>query len=148
MVGGQWYWMFAAVAGALYFTIYSAKYSWMSRLVIGALLGVASGQIFAIFVGEVMPQIVANFAPIIGQGLPDGINRTIFLVILLCVMTYFFFSFEHRNPAVRGGARAGRWLLMISFGAVFGNTVMARFSLFISRLQFLVTDWWPLVKFW
>jgi len=32
----------------------------------------------------------------------------------------------------------GRWLLMLTFGIVFGNTVMGRFSLFISRLDFLM----------
>jgi hypothetical protein len=36
---------------------------------------------------------------------------------------------------------------MIAFGAMFGNTVMARLSLFIGRMQFLLKDWlghyWP-----
>ncbi len=30
---------------------------------------------------------------------------------------------------------------MIAFGAMFGNTVMARLSLFIGRMQFLLQDW-------
>lgn len=155
-----WLWMLAAVAGALYFTIYSPRYSWMSRLVIGGLLGVAAGQEFRRFVGEVQPQLLSSMAPLLGpglakaageQGVPSvvlSINRVIFLIILICVMTYFFFSVEHKNKPVQIGARGGRWFLMFAFGAIFGSTVMARFGLFIARLQFLVDEWWPVAKFW
>jgi hypothetical protein len=30
---------------------------------------------------------------------------------------------------------------MMGFGAIFGNTIMARFSLFIGRVYFLFADW-------
>jgi len=35
---------------------------------------------------------------------------------------------------------------MISFGASFGYTVMARVSLLIGRLQFLLGDWLQIIK--
>jgi hypothetical protein len=35
----------------------------------------------------------------------------------------------------------GVWFLMIAFGASFGYTVMARVSLLIARVQFLLRDW-------
>jgi hypothetical protein len=35
---------------------------------------------------------------------------------------------------------------MIGFGASFGNTVMARVSLLIGRVQFLLTDWIHIIK--
>ncbi|MGB9620785.1 MAG: hypothetical protein ACPL7K_10255, partial [Armatimonadota bacterium] len=56
--------------------------------------------------------------------------------------------FEHKTALVRGSAKAGRWLLMISFGAFFGNTVMTRMAVFLERLQFLVGDWSPIVPGW
>ena len=31
--------------------------------------------------------------------------------------------------------------MMVAFGAMFGNTVMARISLFIGRMRFLLADW-------
>jgi len=37
---------------------------------------------------------------------------------------------------------------MFAFGAMFGSTVMARMSLFIGRLDFLLTDWQPIVPIW
>jgi hypothetical protein len=38
-------------------------------------------------------------------------------------------------------ARTGRWLLMISFGTFFGNTVMTRLAVFLERVQFLLYEW-------
>jgi hypothetical protein len=66
-------------------------------------------------------------------------------VALVSVMTYFFFSFEHRSRPVRRTADLGRWLMMIAFGAMFGSTVMARLSLFIGRLWFLFAEWIHLI---
>jgi hypothetical protein len=43
------------------------------------------------------------------------------------------------------GARVGTWFLMVAFGASFGYTVMARVSLLISRVQFLLRDWLHLI---
>ena len=62
------------------------------------------------------------------------------LVGVFATLVYFFYSIEHRGTA---GAisRIGVLFLMISFGAGFGNTVMARVSLLIGRFQFLLYDW-------
>ncbi|MCX7804976.1 MAG: hypothetical protein N3A38_07265 [Planctomycetota bacterium] len=71
------------------------------------------------------------------------IANWIFLVTLICVMTYFLFSFEHSRPVVREASQAGRWLMMICFGAFFGSTIMARMALLVERLQFLIEKWLP-----
>ncbi|MBC7286752.1 MAG: hypothetical protein H5T86_01665 [Armatimonadetes bacterium] len=42
-------------------------------------------------------------------------------------------------------SRVGIWFLMVAFGAGFGNTVMARLSLLIGRIEFLRYEWWPTV---
>lgn len=152
---GRWYWMIAPCLGAMFYTVYSRKYAWMSRLLIGTLLGIAAGQAFQGFVSQMWPQITSSFLPVIpraaagkGEGVtwPVALNNLLFIVILVCVMSYFFFSFRHeRAPWVREPAKLGRWLLMIAFGATFGSTVMARFSLFIDRLIFLFRDWLHLI---
>jgi hypothetical protein len=38
-------------------------------------------------------------------------------------------------------AKAGIWVLMITFGAAFGYTVMGRIALLAIRLEFLFDDW-------
>ena len=64
---------------------------------------------------------------------------------VVCTISYFFFSREHTG-ALRVSSRIGIWFVMIGFGASFGYTVMARLSLFISRMQFLMTDWIHIIK--
>lgn len=152
MKGGEWYWIFALAAGGLYYCIYSKKYAWMSRLIIGIMMGLAAGSYFRGFVSENWPQLLDSFRPILNTSytalplvgwhlrLPDW-NNLIFVVTLVTVMSYFFFSFEHKGKVIRGSAKTGRWLLMVAFGAMFGSTVMARVSLFISRLWFLFGEW-------
>jgi hypothetical protein len=35
----------------------------------------------------------------------------------------------------------GRWAMMVGFGAIFGSTVMTRFSLLIDRMYFVWIEW-------
>ncbi|HZP85161.1 MAG TPA: hypothetical protein VFB21_26295 [Chthonomonadaceae bacterium] len=164
---GQWPFIFTLVLGLLYYFIYSKKHSWIARLLIGFFLGVASGQSFQGFVNDTWPQIPTSFKPVIphaevrdaaGKALaravswPDAVNNLLFMLILLCVMSYFFFSFEQKNVVLRRSAQWGRWLLMFSFGAIFGSTIMARLALLIDRTDFLINDFGtyiggPLVMF-
>ncbi len=69
-----------------------------------------------------------------------SIDRLVIMVGVLAVLFYFFFSFEHKG-AVGAVSRLGIIFLMVSFGASFGYTVMARESLVIGRFQFLLGEW-------
>jgi len=143
IVLGQWYWVFALVAGAMFYFIYSQKYVWISRIIFGTLLGLIAGLAFKGFAGINIDRIHASFKPIYGHGMTISqvANNILFIIVLLAVMAYFFFSFEHRTPARRIPSSMGRWFLMFAFGAMFGSTVMARMSLLIGRMYFLLHDW-------
>jgi hypothetical protein len=71
-------------------------------------------------------------------------TASLVLVGVVAVLFYFFFSVEHTG-AVGAISRVGIWFLMIAFGASFGFTVMARISLLIGRMQFLLGDWLQLL---
>ena len=133
--------------GIGYYTIYSRKYNWISRIVISFALGYGGGLAFKGFFAEFIPQVVSSFKPLYVPGSwGESINNIIFVLTLMCVMTYFFFSFEHDTPGIKQASAAGRWLMMISFGAFFGATIMARMSLLIERLQFFIEQWIPNFK--
>ncbi len=139
-IGYRWWWAFALVIGLMFYTVFFPRFAWMSRMALSLMMGFGAGYTFKAFTIEVGPQIAESFKPIF-VGLDAwkvGVNNFLFVAVLLCVMVYFFFSVEHRHPVIREPARLGRWLLMLTFGIVFGNTVMGRFSLFISRLDFLL----------
>jgi hypothetical protein len=161
-VDGQWWLIFALSAGLFYYFIYSKKHAWMARLIVGFFLGVTSGQAFQVFVNDTWPQIPSSFKPLIphpaiaadAPGNVDhkaiaalspamAINNLIFMVVLVCVLSYFFFSFEQKHPLIRGSAKLGRWLMMFTFGAIFGLTMMARMALLIDRMDFLVNEFSP-----
>jgi hypothetical protein len=67
----------------------------------------------------------------------SNLNTIIILLGVTSVLFYFFFSVEHTG-AGKAIARTGILFLMISFGAAFGYTVMARMSLLIGRLTDLI----------
>jgi len=148
----KWYWIFAPIVGLLFYFIYSRRLGWLARLVMGLFFGAAAGTFFRQFFPIFSPQIYACFKPLGPQpGMSvEGfffeviLQYWIFVVILLTVLSYFFFSVSHEGRFGRGLGRSalvGRWFLMIAFGAMFGNTVMARISLFIGRVRFLLFDW-------
>lgn len=155
-------WILVGLLGALWYFQFSRKYLWLSRIVIGMTLGAGAGMTFKQQLLLNAPQITDSFRPLVaradGTPLVGGsaqplslwmsLNNIIFVVTIVCVMVYFLFSFEHKSAPMRATARTGRWLLMISFGAFFGNTVMTRMAVFLERLQFLVNDWRPIVPLW
>lgn len=112
---------------------------WALAFYVGIYSGIAipaymQGQIFAQLADQVKP-----FAP--GWG---AINSALILIGFITVLSYFFFSAPHQG--IHGmSARVGIWFLMVAFGASFGYTVMARVSLLISRMQFLLGDWLHLI---
>lgn len=146
--GGAWYWAFAAVAGSMFYFMYSKKNVWISRIIFGYFMGAAAGGIFRDFFGVYFPQIRSSMKPLTGAGMTiwDTLNVLIFYVILLTAMSYFLFSFDHKYKGLSQSAKLGRWFLMIGFGSIFGATVMGRMTLFIGRFNFLITRWWPLAR--
>ena len=146
--GGQWLWIFAAVLGGMFYFMYSKKHAWVSRVVFGLFMGLAAGGMFREFYELYFPQMGASMKPLAGSGvsLADTLNVAIFYVILFASMSYFFFSFEHKNVVLKKSASAGRWFLMIGFGAIFGATVMGRMTLFVGRFNFLLNEWVPEVR--
>ncbi len=69
-----------------------------------------------------------------------GINQIMVLVGVLSVLVYFFFSVEHKG-VIATTSKMGIYFLMVSFGASFGYTIMARMSLLVERLEFLIREW-------
>jgi hypothetical protein len=152
-VGGQTpvgtkVWLIAVgIIGAFYFTRFIPRISWLVRIPIAILLGYACGSsIPRALDAEIIQQARAtmitraDFQPVM-----QGIWAVILFIGVICTISYFFFSAERRG-ALKPVSYAGIIFIMVGFGASFGYTVMARISLFIGRLQFLLGDWLGLIK--
>lgn len=139
-----WY-LVPLLFGGLYYFILSPRHAWIAQIVIGLSLGTSAGFAFKGIFNEALPQVYDSFRPLYVPGsIVDTISNLVFVTTLLAAMYYFFLTIK-RKPGGNGDrvAAYGRWMMMGCFGAFFGATIMARMSLLVERLQFLVETWWP-----
>lgn len=136
----------AAFLGILIFTRFSTRYSWLARIPIAIIWGIGAGFVIPLSLQtKVIRQLQASIIDLRTVGTWDGFNSLLVVIGVLSGLTYFFFSKAHKG-AVGSIARVGIWTLMIGFGATFGFTAMARISLLIGRMDFLLRDWLGIIK--
>ena len=122
-----------AIIGAFYLFRFSRKLSWLSRYPIAfSMMGTGASVALAMH-SSILVQMRQAMIPIE--------NFNLFLIFLgtITVLLYFFFSKAHTGVYGKF-VSIGKWFMMVGFGASFGLTVMARISLLIGRIQFLVND--------
>lgn len=124
-----------AVLGVLMFARFFPRIGWLTRLSLAFAIGSTAGIMFIQQLhGLVLPQIRRTFLPL------DSLSNILIVVGVLCTLIYFYFSKPHKGP-LGWIASVGIGFIMVAFGAHFGYTVMARVSLLIGRIQFLLVDW-------
>jgi hypothetical protein len=129
-----------AALGILLYFRYIPKVSWLARIALAVYVGYYSGvYLVQKLHGEVLPQSRDTILSVTRGG-ADALSNVIMIVGVLSVLIYFYFSAEHKGALGRV-SRLGIWFLMVSFGASFGYTVMARVSLLMGRFSFLVNNW-------
>ena len=87
----------------------------------------------------------ADLTQAYGDGLKNMFNALLMAFGVICILIYFFFSTEHKG-GVGIMAKIGIYFLMITFGSSFGYTIMARVSLLIGRMDFLLFEFWTALK--
>ena len=131
---------------------------WLARWPLAFIVGTFAGLNFIRYLrSDFINQISATFVPLVidwkgfghffaGLSLAaDGqlvlmLGNLVTFLGVFCGLIYFYFSKEHRG-AFGAASRVGIWILMLTFGASFGYTVMGRISLLVGRLTFLFRDW-------
>ncbi len=128
------------IMGILMFVRYIPKYSWLVRIPFAFLMGFSAGASIPVTMqADVFQQIYGTAKPFSDYtNIPNMINSIIIMLGVICTLIYFYFSSEHKG-ILRGFSEVGIIFLMISFGASFGYTVMARISLLIGRIDFLLS---------
>ncbi len=148
---GEWSLLIPVGIGMLMLTRYVPKAAWLSRYAFAFIVGVGAGLAIPRTISSfILKQIEDTVRPLLSAAPGGGItfdysllnpsshlNGIIILIGVVSVLFYFFFSVEHSGSG-KTVARAGILFLMISFGAAFGYTVMARMSLLIGRLTDLI----------
>lgn len=128
------------VVGLLLYARYNKKLAWVSRIPTSLMVGVGAGMAVRNTVGsQVITQIYATLLK------PNTFNNVLIVLGVAASLSYFFFSWESKS-VLAVPSKIGRIVMMITFGAAFGNTVMGRMSLLIGRLQYLWGTWLGVMK--
>ena len=124
-----------AALGLLMFARFFSKIGWLTRVPLAFVIGSTAGIMFIQQLhGMILPQVIKTIMPL------DSIESVLIVVGVLARLIYFYFSKPHKGP-LGWVAHLGIGFIMVAFGAHFGYTVMARVSLLIGRVQFLLVDW-------
>jgi hypothetical protein len=115
--------------------------AWLSRWAIAFTVGMAAGLgVTGALQGFIVPQIQATILPLWEKDILTSFNNIIIIIATVCTLFYFFFSKEHKGT-LGLFSKIGITFIMIAFGASFGYTIMARVSLLIGRIHFLIYEW-------
>ena len=151
------------IFGILLLMRLSPKAGWLSRWPLAFIVGTTAGLNFVRYLrSDFINQISSTIIPMVvnWHGFGDFfanlnlsatgqfalmLSNFVVFIGVICGIIYFFFSKEHTGWFGRA-SRVGIWVLMITFGASFGYTVMGRISLLVGRLTFLLRDWLDLIS--
>lgn len=129
----QWILIIPSIMGLFYLMRFNRKLSWLSRYPIAfSMMGVGASVPLSMHT-FILVQMRQAMVPI------ETFNLFLIFIGTIAVLLYFFFSKAHTGVYGKF-VDVGKWYMMIGFGASFGLTVMARISLLIGRIQFLVND--------
>ena len=157
----DWIYMVPLILSVLLLWRLAPRGGWIARWPLAFIIGTTAGLrmvgfLSADFIAQIRTSIVP-LAVVDSQAKADGAIHTmgaamqnidyaetmqnlVLLFGMLTCIVYFFFSVEHKGVVGRF-AKMGIWVLMITFGAAFGYTVMGRIALLAIRLEFLFGDW-------
>ena len=134
------------ILGIMLYFRFSRKYYWLYRYPIAFLVGNGVGiSIRAAIHSDFTKNIMATAKSLAAApGAPPihTLNNIIIFIGVITSLSHFIFTYEgiHKGP-LGYIPKVGRWIMLMAFGASFGNTVMSRFGMYQGRLLFLLREW-------
>ncbi len=128
-----------AIIGILFLFRFSRNLNWLSRYPIVFFMVITGMSIPLSMNSQVLVQMRTAMIPF------ENLNTVLIFIGTVTILMYFYFSKAHSGLYGKV-TKIGVWYMMIGFGASFGYTVMARISLLIGRIQFIMGDWLGFIK--
>lgn len=150
-----WMYLIPLILGGMLLWRLSPRGGWIARWPLAFIIGSFAGiRLVGFLHADFLSQIRNTIQPILINGdalraaeaatavspFWQSVQNILLIVSVLAGIVYFFFSIEHTG-IVGHVSRVGIWVLMITFGAAFGYTVMGRIALLAIRFEFLFDDW-------
>ena len=126
---GQMAYVVPILLGVALYLQFSKSTKHIARVAIAFMLSVgitlsARGLISVNVIGQIKGAIV----PL------NSVQNIVYTVGVVCVLLYFVYE-ERVSKVVGPVPRVGRWLLMVTMGAYFANSIMGRLSIVIGTLD-------------
>ncbi|MCH2152062.1 MAG: hypothetical protein MK089_01835 [Phycisphaerales bacterium] len=143
----DWVYVIPAILAVMLVCRLLPKGGWIARWPLAFIIGATAGfRLTSHLESDFLLQIKGTITTLWAENangqfdLWNSVGAIVILVGVLLCLVYFFFSLEHKG-AVGKAARGGIFVLMITFGAAFGLTVMGRITLLTERFDFLFKEW-------
>ncbi|TKJ30577.1 MAG: hypothetical protein CEE40_04410 [Chloroflexi bacterium B3_Chlor] len=151
--GVSWPYVIPLLLGLLLLTKARTSIAWLGNSSVAFLFGVGAAlAIGGALLGSLLPQIQASWvsiSPATAGSVEAAVDNVCLAVGTIGTLAYFYFTMGSgggpRNALIRFWATVGKWVMLITFGAIFGNRIMGYVSLLIERAYFLLGDWLGLV---
>lgn len=152
-LASNWPFLIPLLLGLLLLTKARSNLAWLGNTSLGFLFGIGAAlAIGGALVGSFLPQIQASWLsiwPSTAGSVAAAVNNLFLAVGTIGTLACFYFTMGVSKgpgrPLVRFWATVGKWVMLITFGALFGNRIMAYVSLLIERVHFLLGDWLGLI---
>jgi len=133
--------------GLMMLTRIVPKTQWISRYPLSIVIGTSAAiSLLRYLKSDLISQVGATMInPFATSSVHEIFGNLMVIIGTLCGVYFFYFSKKQEGLA-RIPSKIGVYFLMVSFGATFGYTVMARVSLLIGRLEFLLKDWLHIIN--
>ena len=147
LAGGAYIYVVVFILGILLYARFSKEYYWLYRYPIAFMVGNGIGiSIRAAIHSDFIKNIAATASPLVATAPMDTINNILIFVGCIAALSHFVFTYEGIHKGTLGYVpKLGRWMMLMAFGASFGNTVMTRFGMYQGRILFLLRDWLQVV---
>jgi len=138
---GQFLVIIPVILGLMLFGPYfGSNLNWTRRYPLSFIIGVGAGiTIRSAIIEQFTKQLASTALPL------TDIKNIVIVLGVLGTLSYFFFTLKP-SPLLNGASSFGKWVIMITFGAAFGNAIMGRVSLIIGRVDFMFGEWIKLIK--
>jgi adenosine/AMP kinase len=147
IMDGEMIYVIVFVLGIMLYARFSDNYYWLYRYPIAFLVGNGVGiSIRAAIHSDFIVQVRATASPLIADSALGTVNAIITFVGVVTALSHFIFTQEKMHEGTIGMVpKLGRWLMLLAFGASFGNTIMSRFGMYQGRIIFLLREWLQII---
>ena len=147
LAGGEVIYAVVFLLGIMLYFRFSKEYYWLYRYPIAFLVGNGVGiSIRAGIHSDFTLQVAATAAPLLASDAMGTFNNLVIFIGCITALTHFVFTYEGIHKGTLGYVpKVGRWMMLMAFGASFGNTVMTRFGMYPGRILFLLREWLQIV---